>query len=347
MDPLWVALAEFWWIGPAVVGAGTVGWLGLRGQRSAKARRLAYDASREALRTARQDATAARIAARVARAELARAQAERAAGRVSSAAVAAARRAVDVAQRELKAASAAVRARRAGLSADRAALGARPTDPAQLPLARLIAADDAVTARWMDYETDAAKLIAFPAMSDARVPETAAFLAEQRTARALRPASAAARITPAQFGAYRDAIARATHAFDAAEAEAWRRARGAGTAPAGPGPDTTTTSAWVISAQEIAQNLTQTVIARGAEALARATAPRQTADQAAPPAQAAPRKPAAYGEPGPSGASGASGASADSGEDASHSGAGPSTTPPPPTPPVWPVPSRSPRSPRC
>ena len=60
---MWAAIAEFWWIGPTMIGAGTLGWIGLRGQRSAKARRLAYDASRDALRTARQDAAASRIAA--------------------------------------------------------------------------------------------------------------------------------------------------------------------------------------------------------------------------------------------------------------------------------------------
>ena len=87
---MWAAIAEFWWIGPTMIGAGTLGWIGLRGQRSAKARRLAYDASRDALRTARQDAAASRIAVRVARAELAQAQAEAAAGRTTHAEVAAA-----------------------------------------------------------------------------------------------------------------------------------------------------------------------------------------------------------------------------------------------------------------
>ncbi len=277
---MWAAIAEFWWIGPTMIGAGTLGWIGLRGQRSAKARRLAYDASREALRTARQDAAASRIAVRVARAELAQAQAEAAAGRTTHAEVAAARRALDAAQRETRAAAAGVRARRASLSADRVALsaqGSRGSDPAQLPLGRVMAADDAVTARWMQYETDPARQLAFPAMGDARVPSTAAFLAELKTTRALRPAAPDARITPAQFTAYRDGVARLARAFDAAEAEAWRLARREGTAPAGPGPVTTAPAAWVASAQEIAQNLTQTVLARGAEALARATAPRSAA----------------------------------------------------------------------
>ncbi|WP_431803455.1 hypothetical protein [Microbacterium sp. bgisy203] len=279
MDPVWAMVAEFWWIGPTVIGAGTLGWFGLRGQRTAKARRLAYDASREALRTARQDATTARLGVRAARAELTRAQAARTAGYGTSEEVAAARRALDTAQRKTKAASATLRARRANLSADRAALGARSDDPAHLPLARVMAADDALTARWMEYETDAAKVLAFPAMSDARVPATAAFHADHHRARALRPAAATSRITPAQFGAYRDAVARMYRSFEAAESEAWRRARAAGSAPAGPGPDSarpamTAPAEWMTSAQEIAQNLTQSMLARGAEALSRMSTPR-------------------------------------------------------------------------
>ena len=277
MEPFLAAFAEFWWIGPTAIGAGALGWLGLRGQRgrrmSAKARRLAYDASREAVRAAQQEVQTSRHGVHVARAELARVQAGRTAGYAGADEVTAARRALDAAQRAARAAAATLRARRASLAADRAALG-RSSDPAQLPLARVMAADDAVTARWMEYETDAARQLAFPAMSDARVPQTAAFLSEHRTARALRPATATARITPAQFGAYRDAVARLHHTFEAAEAEAWRRARAAGSAPAGPGPDSPRAADWVLTAQEIAQNLTQTVLARGAEALARATAPR-------------------------------------------------------------------------
>ena len=196
---MWAAIAEFWWIGPTMIGAGTLGWIGLRRGRSTKARRLAYDASRDALRQARQDAAAARVGVRVARAELSQVQAEATAGRASHAEVAAARRALDAAQRNTRAASAGVRARRANLSADRVALSAqsgRGADPAHLPLARLMATDDAITARWMQYETDAARQLAFPALGDARVPTTAAFLAELKTTRALRPAAPDVRITP-------------------------------------------------------------------------------------------------------------------------------------------------------
>lgn len=352
---MWAAIAEFWWIGPTVIGAGTLGWVGLRGQRTAKARRLAYDASRDALRRARQDAAAARVAVRVARAELVQAQAEAAAGRTSPAAVAAARRALDAAQRETRAAAAGVRARRASVSADRVALNAhggqrgRAGDPAQLPLARVMAADDAVTARWMEYETDAARQLAFPTLGDARVQTTAAFLAELQTTRALRPPSADARITPAQFTAYRDGVARLTRAFDAAEAEAWRIARREGSAPAGAGPDTAAPSAWITSAQEIAQNLTQSVFARGAEALARATTPRESDPRQAPPKsapksapQSAPRDdprrnptPADAAPPPPAGT-----------EPPRTTGRGDEASDAAPKPPIWPIPSRGTRPPR-
>jgi hypothetical protein len=215
----------------------------------------------------------------VARTELARIQASRAAGHASQVEVSAAKRALDAAQRETRAAAATLRARRASVSADRTALSMRPSDPAEFPLPKVMAAEDLVIARWMQYETDAARAIAFPAISDARVPATAAFLAEHRSARALRPASPTARITPAQFSTYRDAVARLARAFDEAEAEAWRRARAAGSAPPGPGPDTTPAADWISSAQEIAQNLTQTMLTKGAEALARVTAPRPRTDR--------------------------------------------------------------------
>jgi hypothetical protein len=78
----------------------------------------------------------------------------------------------------------------------------------------------------MEYETDPAKLIAYPEMSDGRSPVMAAFLREQSIAQQLRPASATARMTPADFAAYRDAVRRVESAFDAAEDAAVRQASG-------------------------------------------------------------------------------------------------------------------------
>lgn len=89
-------------------------------------------------------------------------------------------------------------------------------------LERLFASHDAVTARWLDYELDVAKLIAFPAMSDGRQPLTAAFLRAKRIADALRPASAKARLSKDQLTEYRNAVADFEVAFDVAERDARR-----------------------------------------------------------------------------------------------------------------------------
>lgn len=282
MDPLWATVAEFWWIGPATIGTGALGWLGLRHERRERRRRIELDAARWDLRAAKRDAASARARVRVARAELDRLIAERAAGRAGAAEVAAARRELDRAADDSRAATATARSRRAQVSAARAALPLRGED-AHAPIARLMASHDEITARWMSYETDPARLIAFPAMTDARRPLTAQFLAVDRAARERRPASARARLSPAQFTAYRDAVAAAGRAFAAAEADAWRQARAAGDAPARPqpgDPDAGTTGApvreqWTV----IAQSLTQTAIARGTEAIARAVSARTSSDE--------------------------------------------------------------------
>ncbi|GAA1921041.1 hypothetical protein GCM10009775_11900 [Microbacterium aoyamense] len=96
------------------------------------------------------------------------------------------------------------------------------TESQATQLARLFATHDSVTARWLDYELDVAKLIAFPAMSDGRQPLTAAFLRAQRIADGLRPASPKARLTPAQLAEYRNAVADYEVAFDVAERDARR-----------------------------------------------------------------------------------------------------------------------------
>ncbi|WP_333783417.1 hypothetical protein [Microbacterium sp. ET2] len=79
-----------------------------------------------------------------------------------------------------------------------------------------------MTARWLDYELDVAKLIAFPAMSDGRQPLTAAFLRAKRVADRLRPPSATARISPEQLREYREAVTDYEVAFDLAERDARR-----------------------------------------------------------------------------------------------------------------------------
>ena len=97
---------------------------------------------------------------------------------------------------------------------------ARDTQATQLE--RLFATHDSVTARWLEYELDVAKMIAFPAMSDGRQPLTAAFLRAKRIADGLRPASSKARLTREQLAEYRNAVADFEVAFDVAERDARR-----------------------------------------------------------------------------------------------------------------------------
>ncbi|WP_309064665.1 hypothetical protein [Microbacterium sp.] len=217
MDPILAVATELWWIAPAAGGAGAIGF-GLRRRRDAvSGRRLGYDAARLELRQAQADARAAADAVRFARAELARVVADHAASRTDAGHVAAARRALRDAQLAAKAAHARVRACRARLVAERRAL----TGHGETPLERVRGRHDAVLARWMEYETDPAKILAFPAMSDGRQPATASFLSALQRARDLRPGGQG-RPTPADFAAYRDAVEELERAFDAAE----RTARG-------------------------------------------------------------------------------------------------------------------------
>ena len=133
------------------------------------------------------------------------------------------------AKAELKAAQAAARGGAvaaaslpAVATATATTTGAAAASTQGTQLERLFASHDAVTARWLDYELDVAKLIAFPAMSDGRQPLTAAFLRAKRVADGLRPASAKARLTKDQLTEYRNAVADFEVAFDVAERDARR-----------------------------------------------------------------------------------------------------------------------------
>ncbi|GAA4193540.1 hypothetical protein GCM10022219_15470 [Microbacterium oryzae] len=94
-------------------------------------------------------------------------------------------------------------------------------------LKRLMATHDEVMHRWLDYELDVAKLIAFPTMSDGRQPLTAAFLRAKKVADGLRPPSADVRIDAETLAEYRDAVHDFEVAFDVAEQDA-RRVRDSG-----------------------------------------------------------------------------------------------------------------------
>lgn len=213
MDPL-LLVAEWWWIAPTAVAAGTVGVMGIRRRNSTvSGRRLAVDAARHDLREAQLAAAERRTAWKIARADLARVTAERAAQRATAEQVAGARRMLKEHERDAKAASADVRARQVRLNAARAAV---PSASEPHPLERLHAAHEAVTVRWMRYETDPALQISYPAMTDVKHPQTAAYLRAAGHAAEMRRA-AAGRITPAEFAAYRDAVADLERAFEAAE----------------------------------------------------------------------------------------------------------------------------------
>ena len=123
------------------------------------------------------------------------------------------------AKSELRAAQVAARAQPAVTGASDSA------DDGDSPVARLqrlFDAHDAVTSRWLEYELDVAKLIAFPAMSDGRQPLTAAFLRAKRKADGLRPASPKARVGKDELAEYRDAVNEYEAAFDIAERDARR-----------------------------------------------------------------------------------------------------------------------------
>jgi hypothetical protein len=288
VEPLMALLVDWWWIGPAAAGAGTVGWLGVRRSRQralpagtttttdravrawssrplckAAARRLELDAAVLDLQTARHAVTRGRADVKVADAEVVRAQAERAASRIPSDAVAAARGRLTDAQRDLRAALAEVRARRAGVKAAKAMLPAIRSGSAPLPVARLLAEHDAILARWMAYETDPGLAIDYPQMSDSRSPLLAEFLRAHEKAQWLRPASVQTRLSPADFLAYRDAVRRTAHAFDRAERAA---RRGAGEQPSVEGND-----AWSRVASDLAETA-QRALARSMESVGRAAA---------------------------------------------------------------------------
>lgn len=111
---------------------------------------------------------------------------------------------------------------RGQLTAGGVAAAPEPTESTQAQLERLFAAHDEVTRRWLEYELDVSKLIAFPAMSDGRQPLTAAFLRAKKVADAARPASTTTRLGPPQLAEYRGAVTDYEVAFDLAERDARR-----------------------------------------------------------------------------------------------------------------------------
>lgn len=122
---------------------------------------------------------------------------------------------------ELKAAQIAARTNPVAIASEPQPI----TKPAPMPdqLEKLFRTHDAVTARWLEYELDVAKLIDYPTMSDGRQPLTAAFLKAKKVADAARPASATAKVTADQVAEYRTAVTDYEVAFDLAERDARRQ----------------------------------------------------------------------------------------------------------------------------
>lgn len=261
-------LADTWWIAPTVVGVGAIGVVGARMQRKSHARTVEHAAAKNDLRLAREQVVHSRAAARVARAELTRVQAEKSAGRAPAASVSAAREAMVTSQREAKSAIATARVARAQVAAARLRIPSTANDPALLPLGRLMADHDAVTARWLEYETDPAKLIAFPAMSDGRNPLMTTFVSARAQAQWLRPEAATTRVSVAEFTAYRNAVNDLKKSFLAAEQAAWRQSRGEAPssqtstegAPFGFDPSTLNLPPWAATATDMVAKSTEFIV---------------------------------------------------------------------------------------
>ena len=233
MDPFFALAAEFWWIGPTVIAGGAASFAGIRYGRRQRARALEYAGAKHELTVARVRLLTARAQAKNAQAAMLVAKSARQSGRGSIGEIEAARHAVGEAQRELRSAQTGVRGRRVQVKAARDLMRRMPRGDEHLPLARLVSEHDAVLSSWMAYETDPAKAIAFPTMSDARVPATAALLTAMDTARWLRPRPGKPTLTPEEFARYRGAVTELEAAFHTAEAAAWRAAGASGRPPGG------------------------------------------------------------------------------------------------------------------
>lgn len=212
MEPILLIVSSWWWVAPAAAGVGAVSYAGLT-TRSRRARRLELDAARHDESHAYRELVAAKARVRAAHADLLAAKAHGTAGQAIGA-----RHAFQTAKQSEKSASLALRATRSRVKGVRAQYVASSSrDP--LPIDRLYAAHDAVNARWLSYETDVDKALAFPQLTDTRHPSTVAFLRAQREALVRRPMQRD-RVTPQQYAEYRAAV----QALEAALTEAERQA---------------------------------------------------------------------------------------------------------------------------
>ncbi|WP_426322919.1 hypothetical protein [Microbacterium sp. E-13] len=229
MEPILLIVASWWWVAPAAAGAGAATYAGLT-TRTRRARRLELDAARAEESQAYRDLVAAKARVRTAHADMLTAK-SRGGSPFPPADV---RRELQAAKQDERTASLALRASRtrvrAGYEQYRASSSQDP-----LPIDRLYAAHDAVNTRWLAYETDVDKALAYPQMTDSRHPATVVFLRAQREALAKRP-TLRDRVTPHQYLEYRVAVRHLEATFDDAERAAG--VPGATRAPASPGAAT-------------------------------------------------------------------------------------------------------------
>lgn len=181
-----------------------------------RARRLELDAARHEERLAYRELQAAKAEVSAAKGAL---LAMKASPYASLPALVEARRRFARAREAERSSSLALRASRSWLRATDLRYHSTPRD-APLPVAALVARHDAITARWLAYETDATTALSFPQMLDPQHPATLAFLRAQRDAQTLRAAATQARVSPVTYLAYRDAVREAESTFVIAEADA-------------------------------------------------------------------------------------------------------------------------------
>ena len=156
-------MASWWWIAPAAAGAGAATYAGLT-TRSRRARRLELDAARQEESLAYRELVAAKARVRTASADMMTAKSRTGAPAFQTGD---ARRELLAAKQAEKTASLALRASRSRVKAGYAQYrAATARDP--LPIDRLYAAHDAINTRWLAYETDVDKALAYPQMTDVR-----------------------------------------------------------------------------------------------------------------------------------------------------------------------------------
>ena len=215
MEAFLLFVESWWWAAPVAAGAGAAGYRAVTTTRR-RARRLELDAARHEERLALRTLLSARADSRAAKGDLLAAKARRDA---PASVLAEARRRSAAARDREWSASLNLRAARSRIRAAQVLYQTRTSD-GPLPIDVLVARQDAVTARWLAYETDPAKALSFPQMLDAQHPATLAFLRAQRDAQELRSAATGDRVTPTTYLAYRNAVDAAEAAFEVAERDA-------------------------------------------------------------------------------------------------------------------------------